>query len=55
MGAQCNVIWLTILGVVLNKCVLYKTISWKYCYEEYFPFPAKGELGMQSKGNQIIY
>lgn len=46
MGAQCNVIWLRILGTVPNKCVLYQPISLKYCWEEGFPFSAKGQLSM---------
>lgn len=51
MGAQCNAIWLTILGTVPNKCVLYRPISLKYCCEEGFPFSAKGELGIDQRGH----
>lgn len=46
MGAQCNVIWLMVLGTVPNKCVLFELILWSYCCEECFTFPANGELGM---------
>lgn len=46
MDAQCNVIWLMVLGTITDKCVLYKLISWHYCSEDCFTFPASGELGM---------